>query len=108
MRWLNPSINESYPEKFFTQVIENEFDDKNFVREYPFEKYSFDFAWLHKKKVIEIDGDQHIRYQRQIISDKTKDSLASDEGWVVLRILWREFYREPKKWIKISNDFIGM
>jgi very-short-patch-repair endonuclease len=46
----------SYPEKWFMCVIKNEFKDKNFVREYPFIKYSLDFAWPHKKICIEIDG----------------------------------------------------
>ena len=53
-RWNNKP---SYPEKWFMEVIANEFNDKNYVREHPFHKYSLDFAWLDKKKCIELDGD---------------------------------------------------
>ena len=35
-RWNNKH---SYPEEFFIQVIDNEFEDKNYVCEYPFEIY---------------------------------------------------------------------
>ena len=55
-RWNNEP---SWPEKWFMQVIENEFSDKNYVRERPFHRFSLDFAWEHKKKCIEIDGGQH-------------------------------------------------
>jgi hypothetical protein len=58
-RWNNKK---SYPEKFFEKCILNEFDDKNYQCEYPFKNYSFDFAWEHTKRVIEIDGEQHYRF----------------------------------------------
>ena len=45
-------VNMSYPEAWFLAVIKNEFEDQNFQREYPFFRYSFDFAWVDKKKVI--------------------------------------------------------
>jgi len=53
-RWNNEP---SYPERWFMKVIENEFEDKNYTREYPFHRFSLDFAWIEKKKCIEIDGD---------------------------------------------------
>lgn len=40
-RWNNKS---SYPEEFFIRVIENEFSDKNYIREYPFKRFSLDFV----------------------------------------------------------------
>ena len=55
-RWNNEP---SWPEKWFMQVIEKEFEDKNYLREMPFHRFSLDFAWKHKKKCIEIDGKQH-------------------------------------------------
>lgn len=106
-KWKNPSLYESYAEKFFQKVIDNEFLDKQVIRELPLEKYSFDFAWPHKMKAIEIDGQQHERYQHQRESDKRKDNLALEKGWTVLRIKWRELYAEPKKFISIANNFIG-
>ena len=51
--------NTSYPEKWFIGVIKNNFNDQNYTREYPFVKYSLDFAWVDKKRCIEIDGTQH-------------------------------------------------
>ena len=62
-RWNNKH---SYPEEFFIQVINNEFEDKNYVCEYPLEIYSLDFAWIEKKKCIEIDGDQHQRFENRM------------------------------------------
>ncbi len=53
-RWNNEP---SYPEKFFMRVIENEFSDKDYEREYSIGIYSIDFAWKHKKLGIEIDGE---------------------------------------------------
>ena len=58
-RWNNEP---SYPEKFFMNVIKNEFEDQNYVREYPFKIYSLDFAWPEKKQCIEIDGEQLYRF----------------------------------------------
>ena len=44
-------------------VIKNEFEDQNYVREYPFKIYSLDFAWPEKKQCIEIDGEQLYRFK---------------------------------------------
>lgn len=102
-RWNNKK---SYPEEFFTSVIENEFLDKNYTCEYNVKIYSIDFAWVDKKLAIEIDGDQHQRFQEVIERDKRKDSVLISEGWKVLRIKWKDMYSDSKKWIKIAYDFI--
>jgi very-short-patch-repair endonuclease len=102
-RWNNRP---SYPEEFFMAVIENEFADKNYIHEYPFKIYSLDFAWTHLKKCIEIDGEQHYRFEEYAERDKRKDRELEDEGWEVLRIRWKDMMNEPKKWIKIAKDFI--
>lgn len=96
----------SYPEKFFINCIINEFDDKNYVREFPIGRYSIDFAWVDKKLAIEIDGEQHER-ECQKNSDIQKDNLLHQNGWKVLRIKWKDMFNNPKKWIDISNKFIG-
>lgn len=105
-KWKNPHIATSYPEKFFMKVIKNEFNDKNYKKEYPIGKWFFDFAWVDKKCAIEIDGQQHQRYKHQIESDKAKDAFAFESGWKVLRIKWKNMYNNPKKWIKIAKDFV--
>ena len=102
-RWNNEP---SYPEKWFMEVIANEFNDKNYVREYPFHRYSLDFAWLDKKKCIEIDGDQHQRFEDYKERDKKKDKLLEKEHWKVLRLVWKDVFVSPKKFITLAKDFI--
>ena len=104
-RWNNEP---SYPEQFFMKVIENEFDDKDYEREYPFIRFALDFAWVHKKKVIEIDGDQHERFEEYKLRDTEKDRLLIENGWQVLRIKWKDMMNDTKHWIKIAKDFIDM
>ena len=101
-RWNNTP---SYPEEFFMRIIDNEFNDKNYIREHPFGKYSIDFAWLDKKKAIEIDGQQH-ENPDSIIHDKQKDEFIISNGWEVLRIKWKDMFNDTKKWIDISRNFI--
>ncbi len=102
-RWNNEP---SYPEKFFKRVIDNEFEDKDVTQEYSVGIFSIDFAWVDKKIAIEIDGDQHQRHQEVIERDKRKNKKLEDEGWKLLRIVWKDMYKNTKKWIKISNDFV--
>ncbi|MBO6031767.1 MAG: DUF559 domain-containing protein [Prevotella sp.] len=102
-RWNNEP---SYPESFFIRVIENNFSDKSYKREYPFVRFSLDFAWPHKKRAIEIDGDQHWRFQEVIDRDKVKDALLKENGWQVLRIRWIDMSKEPHFWIAKAKDFI--
>ena len=103
-RWNNEH---SYPEKFFKKVIENEFDDTNFIQEYPVSIYSIDFAWVDKKKAIEIDGEQHVRTIDNFERDIRKDRCLFEHGWKVLRIPWKFLYDNPKKYISIANDFVN-
>lgn len=102
-RWNNEP---SYPEKWFMSVIENEFDDKDYIREYSFGRFSLDFAWVAKKKCIEIDGEQHQRFQDYKERDMRKDSLLKENGWEVLRLIWKDVYNNPKEAIKKAKTFI--
>jgi very-short-patch-repair endonuclease len=103
-RWNNEP---SYPEKFFMKVIENEFNDKNYINEYPVGIYSIDFAWVDKKLAIEIDGDQHQRFEEYKLRDERKDSFLEIQGWKVLRIVWKDMFNNTKEQIKICKNFIG-
>lgn len=106
--WMNcHSSKKSYPEEFFTKVIENEFLDKNYEYNYLFFQYRLDFAWVNKKKCIEIDGAQHQRSSAQRESDIRKDAKLRDNGWSVLRIPWKDIYENPKKYIEKAKTFIG-
>lgn len=95
----------SYPEKFFINVIKNEFQDQNYIREYYILGYSLDFAWVDKKLEIEIDGEQHEKIENQI-HDQQRDKILEDNGWKTLRIKWKDMFNNPKKYIKIAFDFI--
>lgn len=103
----NTHIGESsYPEKFFVKVIENEFIDKNYTPQYQFSIYKLDFAWVHLKKCIEIDGDQHYRFEDYHERDIRKDELLNQRGWEVLRIRWKDIFNETQKWINTAKQFI--
>ena len=95
----------SYPEKFFIDVIKNEFQDQNYIREYYILGYSLDFAWVDKKFEIEIDGEQHEKIENQI-HDQQRDKILEENGWKTLRIKWKDMFNNPKKYIKIAFDFI--
>jgi very-short-patch-repair endonuclease len=103
-RWNNTP---SYPEKFFIKVIENEFDDKNYVREFRFGKFSLDFAWPEKKVAIEIDGKQHFTDQAQMERDKRKNALTLERGWSLLRIKWLDLFQNTKYYIDIAKRWIS-
>ena len=102
-RWNNKP---SYPEEWFMKVIENEFNDKNYKREFPFAKYSLDFAWEYKKLCIEIDGDQHRRFESYKIRDLEKDKFLKEKGWKVLRISWKDLCNNTKKYILLAKTFV--
>jgi len=104
-RWNNKP---SYPEIFFTNVIENEFSDKKYLTEMPFHKYSLDFAWPHLKKCIEIDGGWHTKDEKQKIRDKKKNELLLEEGWEFIRVPWKEMFKDTKFWIDKCVNFIDV
>lgn len=97
----------SWPEKFFSQVIANEFNDKNYESEYRFGRFILDFAWPHKKKCIEIDGAQHDNFPDVQERDVRKNAYIASQEWAVLRIKWKDMKSDPKTWIQIAKDFIG-
>ena len=102
-RWNNKP---SWPEQWFMSVIKNEFNDKNFKREFSFHKFSLDFAWVEKKKCIEIDGQQHERDEEQKRRDCEKEQLLKEDGWELLRMPWKEVYKDTKIWIEKAKAFI--
>jgi very-short-patch-repair endonuclease len=102
-RWNNEP---SYPETWFMKVISNEFSDKNYIREFPFSKYSIDFAWPHLKKAIEIDGEQHQRFPEYAERDRIKDSLLLENGWLVLRMSWKTINNNTLNCIQQLKKFI--
>ena len=99
-RWNNEP---SYPERWLMRVLKNEFNlekDKDYKMEYPFYRFSLDFAWPEEKLCIEIDGEQHERFQEQKDRDLEKDKLLKKEGWKELRKPWRVIFNNPKAFIE--------
>lgn len=106
-RWNNEP---SYPEQWFMKVLKNEFGlekDKDYKMEFTFHKFSLDFAWPNEKICIEIDGEQHERFQEQKNRDVEKDKLLKEEGWVELRKSWKEIFNSPKEFIKEVEIILG-
>ena len=102
-RWNNEP---SYPEIFFIKVIENEFEDNQYVREFPIGIYSADFCWPSKKRIIEIDGDQHQRFEEYVQRDLRKDEFIRSLGYEILRISWKDLFHNTKDKIKEAYQFI--
>jgi very-short-patch-repair endonuclease len=102
-RWNNT---ESYPESFFRKVIQNDFFDHDYKQEYSVGIYSIDFAWVEKKKAIEIDGEQHERFEEYKRRDDKKDEFLKSEGWEILRIKWKDMCNDTQKWIQVAFEFI--
>jgi len=103
-RWNNKP---SYPEQWFIKVIKNEGLDNEYIKEMPFHKFSLDFAWPKKKVCLEIDGEQHDRFEEQRKRDLEKDRLLKEEGWLELRASWiwicnnsKDFISSVKKLLK--------
>lgn len=100
-RWNNEH---SYPEKWLIKILENEFSMKENVdyrTEMPFGRYALDFAWENKKFAIEIDGEQHERFEEYKQRDIKKDELLEENSWTVMRIKWKDCYARPKYFIEI-------
>ena len=93
-RWNNKP---SYPEQWFMKVLKTEF---------PFYRFSLDFAWPEKKICIEIDGEQHERFQEQKNRDIKKDRLLKEDGWIELRKPWKEIFNNPKSFIEEVKNLL--
>lgn len=105
-RWNNEP---SYPERWFMNVLKNEFGlekDKDYKMELPFHKFSLDFAWPDKKICIEIDGEQHERFQEQKDRDIEKDKLLKEEGWKELRKSWKDIFNSPRSFIEEVKNIL--
>lgn len=103
-RWNNEH---SYPEKWLIKVLDNEFGMKENVdyrTEMPFGKYALDFAWESKKFAIEIDGEQHERFEEYKKRDEKKDELLKENSWSLLRIKWKDCFARPKEFIEIIRN----
>jgi very-short-patch-repair endonuclease len=90
------------------EVIKNEFNDQDYIHEFPFYKYSLDFAWPNKKFCIEIDGEQHYRTTEDGLTqhkrDLEKDELLKANGWYEIRIAWSIICLNTKDFISFVKN----
>ncbi len=86
---LNHSRNESYPEKYFTDI----FKKYNLIvsKYHRIGLYELDFCILNKKIDIEIDGDQHYLDKKIVESDKRRNEYLDKLGWDIIRVKWSEY-----------------
>lgn len=94
---------QSYPEKWFEEVINVRFTNRNYVKEYGIGSYSLDFAWVDLKKCIELDGATH-----ELTRDKDmkRDKWLSEHGWQTLRIEWKHCVKNKELYISLAKQFI--
>ena len=89
---LNHSSKESFPEKYFRKIFENEFP--KFVQNKYVEGYFLDFAFEDLKLYIEIDGEQHYTDRRIIEHDKRRTDVLNKTKWkCVCRIRWSKYQK---------------
>jgi very-short-patch-repair endonuclease len=104
--WANTRKNQygmSYPEKWFSEVIKNNFVDKDYEYNLPVGHYKLDFAWPKKMLYIEIDGSQHKLFRER---DQKRDEFLRSLGWKCLRLDWEFIVNNKQDAIQIANDFI--
>ena len=106
MKYSRKKVKPSYAEVFFKKGIMTKFRDKRYRREHPIGIYFADFAWVKKKKVIEIDGKYHLEKQRKE-KDERKDEFLKKSGWKVLRIKFVDLQSNPRYWFQKADMFIG-
>lgn len=86
----------SYPEKFWTEVLNN--NNITYETNYPFDKYFLDFYIEHNNRKIdlEIDGKQH-KYKDRRLSDINRDEFITSNQIEVYRIDWNEINSDKGK-----------
>lgn len=96
----------SYPEKFFIDNIVPNLKDQRYIEQYQLGKYAVDFVWKHKRLAIEIDGSQHYRFEKIILSDCKKEKALIDSEFILLRINWVALKNDVNKWVSIVREFV--
>lgn len=90
------SKGDSYPEKYFKEVFDNEHVD--YKQNYYQCGYFLDFAWLEKKIYLEVDGEQHYLDKRIVEHDKVRTQKLLENGWTCIkRVRWSEFKHLSKE-----------
>lgn len=108
---LNHHSKQSYPEKYFREVFDNDDLLKKAISEYRVKLYSLDFAFPDIKFYIEIDGEQHYTDSRIFEHDKKRNLELEEMGWKSIRIRWSEYNKksleEKQEIIKCIKAFVA-
>lgn len=99
----------SWPERWLIGVLEKEFgfiENKDYETEFYFHKQFLDFAWPKRKLCIEVDGEQHKRFQDRVEADKRKNENLKKEGWRLLRLDWSYVCNNTQESVKQILDFL--
>lgn len=106
---LNHSSKESFPEKYFSEVFENE--NIKVERYFQVGLYELDFCIPDKKIDIEIDGNQHYYDDKIVESDKRRTLSLEESGWDIIRINWSDYQKmnlvDRKDYILKLKMYIG-
>jgi very-short-patch-repair endonuclease len=86
---LNHSSKESYPEKYFTEILDN--NNLHYEKEYQIALYSLDFGFIDAKIDLEIDGEQHYVDKKIVESDKRRSDYLESLGWKIIRVRWSKY-----------------
>lgn len=90
------SNGDSFPEKYFKEVFDNEHID--YKQNYYQCGYFLDFAWPDKKIYLEVDGEQHYVDKRIVEHDKVRTKKLLENGWTCIeRIRWSIFQTLSKE-----------
>lgn len=86
------SKGDSYPEKYFEELFENE--NIVLLKKFQIGLYQLDFCNLTKKIDIEVDGEQHYLDNRIVNSDIRRTEYLHKNGWSIYRIRWSEYQKK--------------
>lgn len=79
-------------------------ENVDYITEKPFYKYFFRFCMARKRLCIEIDGDQHQRFDKLILNNTEKDRLLKEDGWKELRLKWGYIVKYTQDAIKLITE----
>lgn len=103
-------VKHSYPENWLISVLANHlgmFEDIDYVTEMPFYGQFLDFAWPKNKVCIELDGEQHKRWQNRIELDNRKNENLKKDGWILLRLDWSDVCNNKELAVSTILNFIS-
>lgn len=89
----------SYAEKYFTDFLKRHsfVEDIDFKREVKIGRYRVDFLFLKSNLIIEVDGEQHVRFEDRVKKDIKRDKFLKDLGFDIVRVSWRVICNQKRE-----------